>query len=92
MDEFMNVDKMSKFRSGLDGCFAKDDLQSELLSSPIAKQIKVSFEDVLQVMLKLELCYEQEDENEDKTIMIPSVFPDGRGKLTWPSKTKPVNW
>jgi len=54
-----------------------------------------SFEDLLQMMIKLEFCYEQDDD----TVLIPALLQDdneqsslGRRQLHWPSQENHSNW
>jgi hypothetical protein len=54
-----------------------------------------SFDDLLQMMIKLEFCYEHDDD----TVLIPALLQDdndqsslGKRQLHWPSQEKHSNW
>jgi hypothetical protein len=54
-----------------------------------------SFDDLLQMMIKLEFCYEHDDD----TVLIPTLLQDdndqsslGRRQLHWLSQEKHSNW
>ncbi|GAV86849.1 hypothetical protein CFOL_v3_30275 [Cephalotus follicularis] len=55
-------------------------LQSQIpgMGSKILENIDAS--DLVRMMLKLELCYEQDPPNPDSMLLIPSILEEGRGK------------
>ncbi|KAG6607767.1 Protein TORNADO 1, partial [Cucurbita argyrosperma subsp. sororia] len=53
------------------------------MSSKVFENLQAS--DVVGMMLKLELCYEQDQSDPDSPLLIPSVLEEGRGKpQRWP--------
>lgn len=60
-------------------------LQSQIpgMSSKVFENLQAS--DVVGMMLKLELCYEQDQSDQNSPLLIPSVLEEGRGKpQRWP--------
>ena len=77
------------------GTITKVNLKHVVSSSLHSHLQGFCFEDLLQMMTKLELCYEQDGE----TMLIPSLLQDyndqsalGRRPLRWPSQEKSANW
>ncbi|KAG0606903.1 hypothetical protein M758_9G177500 [Ceratodon purpureus] len=85
MGELITKCVMDKSNSELiiNGCIKKDDLQSLLSKFPTAQRHQVSLHDVVQIMLRLKLCFEQSNE----VVIIPATLRDP-GSLDWPFETK----
>ncbi|KAG0600564.1 hypothetical protein M758_11G043700 [Ceratodon purpureus] len=85
MGELIATCLMEKSNSELiiNGCIKKVDLQTLLSKFPIAQRHEVSLEDVVQIMLRLKLCFEQSND----VVIIPATLEDP-GKLGWPFETK----
>ncbi|KAG9144108.1 hypothetical protein Leryth_013756 [Lithospermum erythrorhizon] len=63
-------------------------MQSQIFGTGSKVFDNLEVDDLVKMMMKLELCYEQDPSNPNSPLLIPSILEDGRGKTQrWPVNT-----
>ncbi|ESQ42898.1 hypothetical protein EUTSA_v10012444mg [Eutrema salsugineum] len=81
-------------RNGFVGRKALEKILKNSLQSPVPGMTSKVLEhldpcDLVRIMKKVELCYEQDPSNPDSSLLVPSILEEGRGKAQkWQIKTK----